>query len=106
MLPSPTAYCGEGMATAGYVYRTRTERALNRMCHTQEEVLRRLCYHAVADVQREENMCPQYVSYRKLRRTAGKRERMWRPTGSAANVDPSWCWVQTSEERNMEQCGW
>ena len=54
-----------------------TARALKRMCHNQEEVVRRLCYHGVAGVQREENMCPRFVWYRKWRLTAGKKEHMW-----------------------------
>ena len=51
--------------------------------------------------------------------TAGKRERMclvlqdvllWGEHMLATNrkygrVDRSWCWTQTSEERNMERCG-
>ena len=50
---------------------------LNRMCHNQEEVVRGVCYHAVAEVQRQENMCPRFVWYKIWRLTAGKRERMW-----------------------------
>ena len=40
--------------------------------------MRRLCYHAFTEVQREENLCPHYVWYRKWRLTAGKGEHMWR----------------------------
>ena len=78
LLRSPTAYYGEGMPTAGEAYKAHTERALNRMCHNQEEVVRRVCYHAVTEVQKEENMCPRFVCHRRWRLTAGKRERMWR----------------------------
>ena len=53
-------------------------RALNRMCHIQEEVVRRVCYNAFAEVQREENMWPNFVWYRKWLLTAGRRERIWR----------------------------
>ena len=58
---SPTAYYGEGMPTAGEAYRAHEARTLSRMCHNQEEVVRRVCYHGIADVQKEENMCPRYV---------------------------------------------
>ena len=75
---SPTAYYGEGMPTAGEAYRAHTARTLSRMCHNQEEVVRRECYHAVAEVQKEENMCPRYVWHRRRRLAAGKKERMWR----------------------------
>ena len=61
VLWSPTAYYGEGMPTAGEAYRAHTARTLSRMCHNQEETVRRVCYHAVAEVQKEENMCPRYV---------------------------------------------
>ena len=40
--------------------------------------MRQVCYHAVAEVQKEENMCPCYVWYRRRRLVAGKIERMWR----------------------------
>ena len=78
MLQSPTAYFGEGMPTAGEVYRAQTARTLSRMCHNQEEVVRRVCYHAVAEVQKEENMGPRYVWHRRRQLAAGKKERMWR----------------------------
>ena len=78
VLRSPTAYYGEGMPTLGEAYRAHTAKALNRMCHSQEEVVRQVCYHAVEEVQREENMCRRFVWYRNLRLTALKRERMWR----------------------------
>ena len=61
VMRSPTAYYGEGMPTAGEAYRAHTARTLSRMCHNQEEVVRRVYYHAVAEVQKEENMCPRYV---------------------------------------------
>ena len=61
VMRSPTAYYGEGMPTAGEVYRAHTARTLSRMCQNQEEVVRRVWYHAVAEVQKEENMCPRYV---------------------------------------------
>ena len=77
MLRSPTAYYGEGMPTVEEAYRAHTARALNRMCHNQEDVVRPVYYHAVAEVQREEKMCPRFVWYRKRRLTAGKGERMW-----------------------------
>ena len=67
MLRSPTAYYGEGMPTAGEAYRAHTARTLNRMCHNQEEVVQRVCYHAVAEVQKEESMCPRYVLHRRRR---------------------------------------
>ena len=78
VLRSPTAYYGEGKPTAGEAYRANTARTLSRMCHNQEEVVRRVCYHAVAEVQKEENMCPRYVWHRRRRLAAGKKERMWR----------------------------
>ena len=61
VLRSPTAYYGEVMPTAGEAYRAHTARTLNRMCYNQDEVVRRTYYHAVAEVQKEENMCPRYV---------------------------------------------
>ena len=61
VLRSPMAYYGEGMPKAGEAYRGHTARTLNRMCHNQEEVVRRVCYHAVEEVQKEENMCPRFV---------------------------------------------
>ena len=78
VLRSPTAYYGEGMPTAGEAYRAQTARTLNRMCHNQEDVVRRVCYHAVAEVQKEEDMCPCYVWHRRRRLAVGKKERMWR----------------------------
>ena len=77
MLRSPTAYNGEGMPTAGEAYRAHSARTLSRMCHNQEEVVRRVCYHAVAEVQKEENMCPRYVWHRRRRLAAGRKEHMW-----------------------------
>ena len=64
VMRSPTAYYGEGMPTAGEAYRAHRARMLSRMCHNQEEVVRRVCYHAVAEVQNEENMCQGYVWHR------------------------------------------
>ena len=78
VLRSPTAYYGEGMPTAGEAYRAHTARTLSRVCHNQEEVVRQVCYHAVTEVQKEENMCPCYVWHRRRRLAAGKKERMWR----------------------------
>ena len=78
LLRSPTAYDGEGMPTAEEAYRAHTARTLSRMCQNQEEVVRRVCYHAVAEVQKEEYMCPRYVWHRRRRLAAGKKERMWR----------------------------
>ena len=78
VLRSLTAYYGEGMPTAREDYRAHTARTLNRMCHNQEEVVRRVCYHAVAEVQKEENMCPRYVWHRRRRLVAGRKEGMWR----------------------------
>ena len=48
------------------------------MCHNQEEVVGSVCYHAVAEVQKEENMCPRFVWHQRRRLAAGKKERMWR----------------------------
>ena len=78
VLRSLTAYYGEGMPTAREAYRAHTARALSRMCHNQEEVVRRVCYHAVAEVQKEENMSPRYVWHWRRRLAAGRKERMWR----------------------------
>ena len=36
-----------------------------------------MCYHAVTEVQKEENMCPRYVWHRRRWLAAGKKERMW-----------------------------
>ena len=77
VLRLPTAYYGEGMPTAGEAYRAHTARTLSRMCHNQEEVVRRVCYHAVTELQKKENMCPRYVWHRRTRLAAGKKERMW-----------------------------
>ena len=77
VLQSPTAYYGEGMPTAGEAYRAHAARALNRMCNNQEKMVCRVCYHAGMEVQREENMCPSFVWYRKWRLVAGKGEHMW-----------------------------
>ena len=74
----PTAYYGEGMPTAGETYRAHTARTLNRMCRNQEVVVRRVWYHAIAEVQKEENMCPRHVWHGRRRLAAGKKERMWR----------------------------
>ena len=78
VLRSPTAYYGEGMPTAGEAYRAHTARTLSRMCHNQEEVVRRVLYHAVAEVQKEENMCPRYLWHWRGRLAPGRKERMWR----------------------------
>ena len=43
VLRSPTACYQLGMPTAGKAYRAHTARALNRMCHNQEEFVRRVC---------------------------------------------------------------
>ena len=78
VMRSPTAYYGEGMPTEGEAYKARTARTLIRMCDNQEEEVRRVCYHAVAEVQKEENMCPRYVWHQRRRFAAGKKEHMWR----------------------------
>ena len=78
VMRSPKAYYGEGTPTAGEAYRAHTAMTLSRMCHNQEEVVRRVCYHAVAQLQKEENMCPRYVWHLRRRLAAGKRERTWR----------------------------
>ena len=78
VLRSPTAYYREGMPRAGVAYRAHTARTLSRMCHNQEAVVRQVCYHAVAEVQKEENTCPRYVWQRQRRLAAGGKERMWR----------------------------
>ena len=64
VLPSPTAYYGEGMPTAGEVYRAHTARTLNRICHNPEEVVCQVCHHAVAEVQKKQNMCSRFVWHR------------------------------------------
>ena len=116
VLRLPTAYYGEGMPTMGEAYRAHTARTLNRLCHNQEEVVRRVCYHAVAEVQKEENMWPPYVWHRRRQLAAGKKERMWRvlqavlpgeehmlaTNKTCDSVDRSWCWTWTSEGRRME----
>ena len=115
VMRSPTAYYGEGMPTAGEAYRAHTARTLSRMCHNQEEVVRRVCYHEVTVVQKEKNMCPRYVWHRRRRLAAGRKERMlrayrrccrgkstcWQPTGRAAGGDRSLFWTQTSGGRCM-----
>ena len=73
-----TAYYGEGMPMAGEAYRAHTARTLSRMCHNQEEVVRRVCHQSIAEVQKEENMCPRYVCHRRRRLAAGRKECMWR----------------------------
>ena len=78
ILRSPTAYYGKGMPTAGEAYRAHTARTLSRMCKNQEGVVRQVCYHAVAEVHKEENMCPRFVWHRHRQLAAGKKERMWR----------------------------
>ena len=78
LLRSLMAYYGEGMPTAGEAYRAHTARTLSRMCHNQEEVMRRVRYHAIAEVQKGENMCPRYVWHRRRRLAAGKKKCMWR----------------------------
>ena len=78
VLQSPTAYYRKGMPTAGEVYRAHMARTLSRMCRNQEEVVRRVCYHAVAEVHKEENMCPRYLWHRRRQFAAGRKERMWR----------------------------
>ena len=78
VMQSPAVYYGEGVPTAGEAYRADTARTLSRMYHNQEKVVRRVCYHAVAEVQKEENMFPRYMWHRQRRLAARKRERMWR----------------------------
>ena len=81
VLQAPTAYYGEGMPAAGEEYRVHTVGALNRMCRRPVGVgapVVLLRNHAVAEVHREDNMCPQFVWYRTWQLTAGKRERLWR----------------------------
>ena len=78
VLRSRTAYYGEGMPTAGEAYGAHTARTLSRMCHNQEEVVRRVWDHAIAEVPKEENMCPRYVWHQRKRLAAGKKVRMWR----------------------------
>ena len=78
VLRSPTAYYGEGMPTAGEAYRALSARTLSRMCHNQEEVVQQVCYHAITEVQEEENMCPRYVWHRRRQSAAVKKEHMWR----------------------------
>ena len=56
MLWSPRAYFGEGMPATREAYGAHKARALNRMCHNEEEVLHWLCYHAVAEVQKKKIM--------------------------------------------------
>ena len=75
---SPMAYYGEGMPTAGEAYRAHTARTLSRMCHNQEVVVRRVCYHAITEVQTEKNMCRRYVWQRRRQLPAEKKEHMWR----------------------------
>ena len=77
-LRSPTAYYGEGMPTAGEACRAHTARTLNRMFNSQKKVVRQVCYHAVVEVQKEENMCPHFVCHRGRRLASGKKERLWR----------------------------
>ena len=119
LLGSPTAYYGEGMPTARETYRAHTARALNRMCHNQEEVVRRVCYHPVAEVQKERTSADalsgwegsslrqegEHACGASCRKCSWGRSTCWRPTGSAADVGGSWCWTQTSEERRVEQYG-
>ena len=57
------------MPTAGEAYRANTATALNRMCHNHEEVVRRVCCHTVAEVEREENVCPYLVWHRRWQLT-------------------------------------
>ena len=76
VLRSPMVYYGERMPTAGEAYSAHTAQALNRMCHNQDKVVREVRYDVVAEVQREENMCPRFVWCKKRRLTAGKRECM------------------------------
>ena len=78
VLRSPTAYYGEGMPTAGKAYRAHTARTLSRMCPNQEEEEPRVCYHAIAEVQKKEIMCRRYVWHRRGRLAAGKKECKWR----------------------------
>ena len=63
---------------AGEAYRAHMARTLSRICHNQEEVVRQVCYHADAEVQKEENMCSGYLWHRRGGLEAGKKERMWR----------------------------
>ena len=119
LLGSLTAYYGEGMPTAGEAYRAHTARTLSRMCHNQEEAVRRVCYHAVAEVQKEENMCPRYVWHRRRRLAAGKKERMWRALQAVLPGEEhmlatdrtcgrrgqSWSWTRTSGGRHMGRYG-
>ena len=85
VLRPPTAYNWARMPTAGETYRAHTGRTLNTICHNQEELVRRGCYHALAEVQNEENMCPRYVWHRR-RRLATREEgaHVARPKGSLA----------------------
>ena len=112
VLRSPTVYYGEGMPTAGEAYRAHTARTLSRTCHNQEEVVRRVCYNAVAEVQKEENMCPRYV-WRGRRSACGApcrqccrgKNTCWQPTGRAVGGGQSWSWTRTSGGRHMGRYG-
>ena len=77
VLRSPTAYHGEGMPMAREAYRAHMARMLNRMCHNQKGVVCQVCYHAVAEVPKEVNMCPRYVWHRRRRLATAKKEHMW-----------------------------
>ena len=120
VLRSPTAYFGEGMPTAGEAYRAHTARTLSRVCHNKEEVVRRVCYYAIAEMQKEENMCPRYVWHQRRRLAAGKNEiHVARPTGGVAGggahvggqQDVRQAWNDTGTGhglqggRRMEPCG-
>ena len=76
VLRSLTAYYGEGMPTAGEAYRAHTATQLSRMCHNQEEVVRRVCYHAIVEVQKVH--VPTLCVVRRRRLAAGRKERTWR----------------------------
>ena len=85
------------------------------MCHNQEEVVTRVCYHAVAEVQKEWNMCPRYVWHRRRRLAAGRKERMRRALQAGlpgeehilannrtlGRRDRSWFWTRTSGGRRI-----
>ena len=116
---SPTAFYGEEMRTAGEAYRAHTARTLSRMCHNQEEVVRRYAITRLQRCRRRRTCAPATCgtgegSWRRgrgsacgasYRRCFRGRSTCWRPTGRAAGGDRSWFWTRTSEGRHMRPYG-
>ena len=100
MMRSPTAYYGEGIPAAGEAYIAHTVRTLRRMCHNQEKMVRRVCYNAIAEVQKVENMCPLCVAPTKAVGGGEEGTHVARPTGGVAGGG-----AHVGDQQDVRQAG-